>query len=197
MKPRANQLSASRDASVKTMQTSFRLKRQVSETKSKDGGGGDAQKKTNPKSLATRINGLRRTFESGGGQLAAMELDILRSLIESEKRGQSCSGGCCGQSNLNRASLVESEDGVGGAVSVPSSQSKKKARRSTNSDQMEETGRQESQTSAGGGDNMFGSDDEEDEEIEGYDFRGCECTTIQARVCADLIYHYRRAGNAA
>ncbi|CAG7835347.1 unnamed protein product [Allacma fusca] len=154
-------------------------------------------------SLSTRIQGLRKTYEkNGGSQLAGIELDILLSIVHyahDRESGQCFT--CCRRHNYVELEEAQRQAEYPTALLTSRSPETASGRPSfknnysgvTKTVSMEKSvvisnSVTSKATNSTDDDDLFA-----DEDGEFYDFRGCDCTSIQALVFVEIIRHYKKA----
>lgn len=160
---------------------------------------GDRRKRT----LITELEGLKRTYQSGGAKLGSMELDILKGLMEFDKenRGWSCWNIFCCRCR-NRKELEQEEEELRKFEEMHAEEAESDVKRISAEPADEPTDPSEaarnSEPGAGLGRQLsFGdgapNDAARHNSYMAIDLRMCQCALLQAKICVEMVFHYRES----
>lgn len=152
------------------------------------------------KTLVTQIDGIKKTFESSGSKVGHVEIDILKHLIEfdqTESRRSWYDRFCCRRGFTDKELAAEEEElrkfegeerhlhpdetnssnVVGPRETLTPREGASASGSSSSPDQVV---RYSSGNFYGGTNNVI-------------DLRMCQCALLQAKICVEMVFHYREA----
>lgn len=168
---------------------------------------GDRHRKT----LVTQLEGLKKTFESNGTRVGNIELDILKSLMEFDRREHEKSfwEKCCCRFKKQEQELEEEEEEIQKFEAMEKElhpeDTESEMIRSSSDVLSLHRGTKGSGMFPGGSMSMARPSTPEDPHGRNnstfdrngsfgiVDLRMCQCAVIQAKICVEMVYHYREA----